>query len=118
MMYDILIIGGGIGGSALAKVLSEHGVKVLVLESETQFRDRVRGEWIAPWGVVEAKKLGIYDNLLAAGGHELQYIAGDEPRDLKTTTRCRESSLSFYHPAVQDALLEEARRAGADIRRG
>jgi menaquinone-9 beta-reductase len=42
--YDIITVGGGLAGSALAKVMAEHGASVLVLEKETHFRDRVRGE--------------------------------------------------------------------------
>jgi flavin-dependent dehydrogenase len=42
--YDIITIGGGLAGAALAKVLAERGLRVLVLERETTFRDRVRGE--------------------------------------------------------------------------
>ena len=29
----------------------------MVLERELEFRDRVRGEWLAPWGVAEARRL-------------------------------------------------------------
>ena len=57
--YDIITIGGGLGGAALAKSMAENGAKVLVLESETQFRDRVRCEVLMPWGVAEAQGLGI-----------------------------------------------------------
>ena len=66
--YDIITIGGGLGGAALAKVMAERGARVLVLESETRFRDRVRGEVMVSWGVAEAKELGIYENMMAAGG--------------------------------------------------
>src|SRR5580658_1112553 len=62
--YDLIIVGGGLGGSALAKVMAEKGARVLLLEREQQYRDRVRGEWIAPWGAVEAKELGLYNILL------------------------------------------------------
>ena len=48
--YDIITVGGGLGGSALAKVLAERGARVLVVERESQFKDRVSGEWMAPWG--------------------------------------------------------------------
>ncbi len=48
--YDIVIVGGGLGGSALAKAMAERGASVLVLEREKQFRDRVRGEGVWPWG--------------------------------------------------------------------
>jgi len=48
--YDIITIGGGLGGAALAKVMAEHGASVLVLESETSFKDRIRGETMVSWG--------------------------------------------------------------------
>lgn len=46
--YDIITVGGGIAGSILARAMAEHGAKVLVLESATSFRDRVRGEAMGP----------------------------------------------------------------------
>lgn len=63
MAVDLVIVGAGIGGSALAAVMAARGVEVLVLERETVYRDRVRGEWMAPWGVREAMRLGLYDVL-------------------------------------------------------
>jgi 2-polyprenyl-6-methoxyphenol hydroxylase-like FAD-dependent oxidoreductase len=79
MIYDLVIVGGGIGGSALATVMARAGQSVLVLEKSEEFEDRVRGEWIAPWGVVETKRVGLYDTLIAAGGHHLsEHITYDE----------------------------------------
>jgi flavin-dependent dehydrogenase len=43
-VYDIVTIGGGLAGASLAKVMAERGVRVLVLERDTRFKDRVRGE--------------------------------------------------------------------------
>ena len=34
--YDIITVGGGLGGAALAKAMAEHGARVLVLEREAQ----------------------------------------------------------------------------------
>jgi len=51
MGYDAVIVGGGLAGSTLAKNLAEVGCQVLVLERETRFKDRVRGEQMNPWGV-------------------------------------------------------------------
>ncbi|MEH3036233.1 MAG: NAD(P)/FAD-dependent oxidoreductase [Sphingomonas adhaesiva] len=82
MTYDLIVVGGGIGGSALAAVMARTGKSVLLLEKSTVYEDRVRGEWIAPWGVAEAKRLGLYDRLLAAGGHHLtSHVTYDETRD-------------------------------------
>src|SRR4030095_12490265 len=71
MDWDVVVAGAGLGGTALATVLARAGLSVLVLEKETEYRDRVRGEWMAPWGVVEAKRLELYDTLRAAGGHHV-----------------------------------------------
>ncbi|WBL37472.1 FAD-dependent oxidoreductase [Tepidiforma flava] len=71
--YDVIIVGGGIAGSGLATVLARAGRSVLVLERTEQFRDVVRGEWIAPWGVVEARRTGLYDVLAGVSQHHLPY---------------------------------------------
>src|SRR5215468_4345831 len=65
--HDVVIIGGGIGGSGLAAVLARQGVDVAVLERTTIFPDRVRGEMWTPWGVAITSKLGLLTPLLGAG---------------------------------------------------
>src|SRR5882724_11350651 len=90
--YDIVTVGGGLGGSALAKAMAERGARALVVERETQFKDRVRGEFMAPWGVAEARELGVDELLRTTCGHDLPYVdwySGPlqaEHRDLQTTT--------------------------------
>lgn len=122
--YDIITVGGGLGGSALAKAMAEHGAKVLVLERETQFKDRVRGENLAPWGVAETQALGLYDLLRTTCGHAAPWfefsLASErgEPRDLLATTPQQLPFVTFYHPTMQEMLLQAATDAGAEVRRG
>jgi 2-polyprenyl-6-methoxyphenol hydroxylase-like FAD-dependent oxidoreductase len=122
--YDVITVGGGLAGSALGKSLGEGGMKVLVLERETVFKDRVRGEQMHPWGVAELRQLGLYGMLLQTCGHELpwwdmflwpQQIAH---RDLTVTTPQGAPEFSFYHPAMQEVLVQVAENAGAKVRRG
>ena len=81
MDYDLIVVGGGIGGCALAAVMAQAGAKILLLEASEVYEDRVRGEWIAPWGVTEVKRLGLYDLLVQAGGHHIEtHISYDENR--------------------------------------
>jgi flavin-dependent dehydrogenase len=40
--FDAITVGGGLAGSTLATALARAGRKVLVLERETEFKDRVR----------------------------------------------------------------------------
>ena len=42
--YDVIAVGGGLGGASIAKVLAEKGLRVLVAEREEIFKDRIRGE--------------------------------------------------------------------------
>ena len=108
----------------MAKAMAEAGAQVLVLERELNFRDRVRGEAIMPWGVAEAGALGIRDTIASSGGHELpwwdsyQGSSRASHRDLLATTRAKAPVLACYHPQMQQTLIEAAAAAGARVRRG
>jgi 2-polyprenyl-6-methoxyphenol hydroxylase-like FAD-dependent oxidoreductase len=118
-IYDIITIGGGIAASSLAKAMAERGAKVLVLEREKQFKDRVRGEAIVPWGVAEANELGISRLLKETCAHDVPYLeTGSGLRDLRTATQQRVPPLSFPHQVMQETLLAAAENAGAEVRRG
>ena len=127
--YDLAIVGGGIGGSALATVMARDGYSVLLLEQSETYIDRVRGEWIAPWGVAETRRIGLYDLLRSVGGHHVgRHITFDETRD-PTDAEARALPLSIFadgvpgplclgHPLHCQTLLDAAGDAGADVRRG
>jgi len=117
--YEVITVGGGLGGAALAKVLAENGLRVLVVEREETFKDRIRGEWIAPWGVAEAQKLGLYDLLMEKCAHEQPFLnLGGTSRDLRTTTPQKLPALTFFHARMQEVVLDAAKRAGAEAWRG
>ena len=117
--YDVIAVGGGLGGSTVAKVMATAGARVLMLEQEAKFRDRVRGEFMAPWGVAEARRLTIEDLLQSCGCYVPKVEMGmGDPRDLAATTPQGLPALGFSHPEMQEALLESASRAGAEVRRG
>ena len=119
--YDIITVGGGLGGASLAKAMAERGYRVLVVEREKQFRDRVRGEITSPWGVAETKALGIYDHLMDhCAYHPTIWDTRIGPssigeRDLSATTPQGVHALTFYHPAMQESLLAAAANAGATV---
>ena len=122
--YDLVIVGGGVGGAALAGSMASAGARVLVLEAEPRFRDRVRGEAIMPWGVAEVKLLGVEHTLIQAAANPLpfwdSYAGADRSgrRDLRRTTSVEEPALACYHPKLQESLLRWAEGCGAEVRRG
>lgn len=127
--YDVVIIGGGIGGGALGAVMAKAGQSVLVLEKTTVYPDRVRGEWIAPWGVVETQRLGLYRALVGAGGHHVaRHIAfGDDidpdeaiAKALPMTAMLPNvpGPLCIRHPVACELLTSLAAEAGVTVLRG
>jgi 2-polyprenyl-6-methoxyphenol hydroxylase-like FAD-dependent oxidoreductase len=124
LQYDLIVIGGGLAGAAFATRMSERGARVLLLEREEVFRDRIRGEAMHPWGVAEAKTLGIYEALRAAGAIHAAgwytHAPGQETaaRDVAATNPHGVSELCFYHPTMQETLFALASARGADTRRG
>lgn len=121
--HDVVVVGGGFAGAALALVLARAGVDVLVLEREREFRDRVRGEVIYPWGVAEGRRLGLLEHVAPAVTELRAWNTTIDPlpgrrRDLPATTPAGEPALAFHHPEVQALLLAAAEAAGARVVRG
>jgi 2-polyprenyl-6-methoxyphenol hydroxylase-like FAD-dependent oxidoreductase len=127
--HDVAIVGAGIGGAALATVLARAGLDVLVLERQTVYRDKVRGEFMAPWGVAETLRLGLADALLrAGGGYTPRIVVYDEgvPREVAEANAVPldgfvpgvPGSLNVGHPQACEALAQAAAEAGASVVRG
>jgi hypothetical protein len=124
-VYDLDCLPGRTLRSALAKSMAERRCRVIVLEREKEFRDRVRGEQMACWGVAEARKLGIYEHLVnGACGQEVRWwetrvgstILGR--RDFLKTTPQQMPQFMFYHPRMQEILASAAKEVGVEYRRG
>jgi menaquinone-9 beta-reductase len=126
---DIVIVGGGIAGSALASVAARDGLEVVVLERQERYADRVRGENLHPWGVAEARRLGLEEVLLEAGGHlvatTVDYGDGDDPdaaegaaRPVSGVVEGVDAELNLAHADACEALAATATEAGATVSRG
>jgi 2-polyprenyl-6-methoxyphenol hydroxylase-like FAD-dependent oxidoreductase len=127
--FDVVIVGAGVAGGAMGTRLARDGFSVLILERTQVHADRIRGEWLAPWGVAEAMQLGLFDELLAAGGHfvtkYLMYADGIPieaaragPLDLATLVPNVAGAMTLGHPRLCDVLDQAAQRAGATLVRG
>jgi 2-polyprenyl-6-methoxyphenol hydroxylase-like FAD-dependent oxidoreductase len=126
---DVIIVGGGIGGSGLAALLAADGLDVEVLERTTAFPDRVRGEMWTPWGVAITDGLGLLEPLVAAGARFSTRwafydtvipaeVAEQMAVDLAAIVPGVPGVLNVTHPVACTALLDHARASGASIRRG
>ena len=117
MDYDLVVVGGGLAGSALGVAIAQHGACVLIIEKEAAFRDRVRGEGMLPWGAAEARALGLYQPLLDSCARDVRWWTTPQGRRDLHDSPSGLGCLSFYHPEMQDRLLSLAAEAGCDVRR-
>src|SRR5712691_3016762 len=126
---EVVIVGAGIAGGALATALARGGKSVLLLDKSVMHKDVVRGEFLVPWGVEEATKLGVLDVLLHSGGHytpfSVPYGEGVPPDvartrilDLSKLIPGVAGPLTFGHPQMCQALDDAAAAAGAAVLRG
>lgn len=56
---EVIIIGSGVAGSAMAAVLAQDGRKVTVIERDLKEPDRIVGELLQPGGIRALHMLGL-----------------------------------------------------------
>ena len=64
---DVLIIGGGVAGSAMAACLTDKGYKVVLVEKSEKPQDTARGDHIQPFVCEILNQWGILDDFFDAG---------------------------------------------------
>jgi 2-polyprenyl-6-methoxyphenol hydroxylase-like FAD-dependent oxidoreductase len=123
---DVVVVGAGIAGASIAAVLARGGVEVLLLERQHGYRDRVRGEYMATWGVLEARALGLEDAIRSTQAVDACYsvnydelsapsAAEKAKTDRSTIFPGVQGPLCASHPGTCQALAEDAVRSGAEL---
>lgn len=120
--YDVIIIGGGPGGSACAITLVRQGWKVLVLEKAAFPRFHL-GESGLPYGTAVLRRLGVLDTIAASGAvvkRGAEFCSSEPHRfrrvDFTISDPGREDYAFQVERAQFDALLlEQAAKAGAEV---
>ena len=81
-IYDVIVIGAGPAGSAIATLLVQEGYSVLLLEKGVFPRDKVCGDFVSPKGLFYLKRLGCYEQIAARGLTPIRgtsvYLNGDK----------------------------------------
>ncbi len=124
--FDVVIVGGGPGGSTLAALVAMQGHRVLVLEKETFPRYQI-GESLLPSTIHGVCRLtGVADKLATAGftrkhGGTFRWGAKPEPWTFAFSVSPKIMSAASYAYQVERSkfdqiLLEHAAETGAEVR--
>ena len=118
---DVVIVGGGPAGAALATRLARRGHDVVVLERSPEPRWRACGVFSSPASVGALRRLGLEEPQLRTLTRAIPAMRVETPDGTRfRLTYGDDGSLQtpavgFDRPAVDGALLELARGAGATI---
>jgi squalene monooxygenase len=72
---EVIIVGQGVAGAALAAYLGKHGRRVLAIERSLAEPQRIVGELLQPGGVEMLQQLGLEDCLLGFDAQEVEGYA-------------------------------------------
>ncbi len=121
---DVIVIGGGPGGSTAATMLARKGLKVLVLEREKFPRDHI-GESLLPASMPVLEELGVMPAVEKAGfikkwGATMVWGKQTEPWSwyFRETNKRHPHSYQVWRPQFDKLLLDNSRANGADVREG
>jgi flavin-dependent dehydrogenase len=114
-MRDVVVIGGGLAGAAMATHLARAGRDVVLLERERGAHDKVCGEFLSWEAQADLARLGL--DLAGLGAVPIERVAvARGARWASTPLGFR--ALSLSRRVLDEALLSRAAAAGAEVRRG
>ncbi|XP_053101770.1 squalene monooxygenase isoform X2 [Hemicordylus capensis] len=98
---EIIIVGSGVLGSALAAVLARDGRKVMVIERDLKEPDRIAGELLQPGGCNALRDLGLEE---AVEGIDAHTINGYIVHDLES-----KSEVDIPYPSTENGHVQSGR---------
>jgi 2-polyprenyl-6-methoxyphenol hydroxylase-like FAD-dependent oxidoreductase len=121
-LYDVVIVGGRVAGSATAMLLARLGHDVVVVDQESFASDTISTHSIARSGVVQLRRWGLLDEVLDSGApaiREVTFNAGGESVRRRIKDKAGVDLVMAPRRYVLDGLLASAaQRAGAGMRFG
>lgn len=121
---DVVVIGGGPGGSTVASMMAAKGLRVLLLERERFPREHV-GESLLPASIPILERLGVVPAMQRAGflqkwGATMVWGSDPEPWSwyFRETNPRYPHSYQVFRPEFDKILLDNARKLGVDVREG
>ena len=124
--YDVLVIGGGPGGSCVASLLAKRGWRVGLVEKDVHPRFHI-GESLLPMNMPILKKLGVYDAVAAIGikknGVDFHTKDAIDAPDLRihfkdSLTGDPPAAFQVLRSQFDHILIENSAKLGVDVMQG
>jgi flavin-dependent dehydrogenase len=119
--YDVVIVGGGPAGACAAIHLAASGARVLLAEQKKFPRAKLCGEFISPECLTHFERLGVAEQMRAAGGacltETLFYSRSGTGISVPSEWfgAARVAALGLSRAEMDARLLRRAREAGVEV---
>jgi 2-polyprenyl-6-methoxyphenol hydroxylase-like FAD-dependent oxidoreductase len=114
-MYDLIIVGARVAGSATALLLARRGVRVLVVDRAAFPSDTLSTHQVQLPGVARLARWGLLDRLVAAGTPPTRRLLFD-PGPVALEGPIEGAVYSPRRTVLDRILVDAAREAGAEVR--
>jgi squalene monooxygenase len=115
ILYDVIVAGGGVAGTAAAAALAQLNYRVLVVEQGLDHARRLAGELIHPPGVADLSALGLLACLQAAGGVPVRgfavFAGGGQILPYAEIAGLKNPGLALDHGILAGAMLNAVEKA-------
>ncbi len=118
--FDVAIAGAGPAGTSAAIQLAMNGARVLLVEEKKFPRAKLCGEFISPECVAHFKRLGVGEQMLAAGGASLSQTVFYSRRGHSVAVpsewfKAGTNALGLSRSEMDHKLLERAKSSGVVV---
>jgi flavin-dependent dehydrogenase len=118
---DLVVVGGGPAGSALAAMAAGAGARVVLVERDSFPRDKVCGEFLSAEGCAVLRQLGALDTLVEKGAPWMDAWCVTHPDGGTLSTPLPEipgagrAALGVTRELLDTTLLDVARSRGVEV---
>src|SRR5690242_18640826 len=117
-LRDIIVVGGGPAGLAVAIAAARRGLDVLVLERGRLPLDKACGEGVLPAGLRALEALGVRRGLDPSACSPLSAIRWIDGGVVAEARLPKPGGVGVRRTALSAALAARARESGAEVREG
>lgn len=118
MVYDAVVIGGGIAGTSAAIDLARRGHRVLLAERQRYPMHKLCGEFLSVEVGNVFERLGVLDEIKEAGAHRITEVSITSPKGASFQSSLPGEALGISRRRLDHLLVERASSVGACVWEG
>ena len=112
---DVLVVGGGPAGAAVAALVATKGAKVVLLERDKFPRDKVCGEFLSAEGCGVLARLNMLQTIKSLGARPMTRCLLSDAKGRSVTSDLPQAALGISRGTLDTLLLAKARAAGVTV---